>query len=106
MVSGCRRRAAALHSLLRGGVLVRAPDAVQKREVLFHRDSLAAARRAIRAHFAERPDGFLAGECGRLLGVSRRFSIPLLERLDAEGFTRRSGDRRFVAAEPVPVPRG
>jgi selenocysteine-specific elongation factor len=97
VVGNCRRRAAALYHLLREGVLVRAPDAVQKREILFHRDALAAARRAIRTHFAVRRDGFLAGECGRLLGISRRFSIPLLERLDAERFTRRDGDRRHVA---------
>lgn len=98
VVGRCRRRAAALHHLLRGGVLVRAPDAVQKREIVFHRDALDAARRAIRTHFAARPDGFLAGECGRLLGISRRFSIPLLERLDTERFTRRDGDRRHIAA--------
>lgn len=96
VIGRCRRRAAALHFLIRGGVLLRAPDAVQKREILFHRDALAAARRSIQAHFAERSDGFLAGECGRLLGISRRFSIPLLERLDAEGFTRRNGDRRLL----------
>jgi selenocysteine-specific elongation factor len=96
VVGRCRRRAAALHHLLRGGVLVRAPDAVQKREIVFHRDALAAARRAIRTHFAGRPDGFLAGECGRLLGISRRYAIPLLERLDAERFTRRAGDRRHL----------
>jgi selenocysteine-specific elongation factor len=98
VAAGCRRRAAALHHLLRDGVLVRAPDAVQKREILFHRDALAAARRAIRAHFAARADGFLAGECGRLLGISRRYAIPLLERLDAERFTRREGDRRHLSA--------
>lgn len=100
VVRGCRRRAAALRMLLREGRLVRAPDAVQKREILFHRDALAAARCALRAHFAARPDGFLAGECGRLLGISRRFAIPLLERLDAERFTRRGGDRRHLVAEP------
>ncbi len=55
---------------------------MQKREVLFHREALAAARRALRVHFAARERGFLAGECGRLLRISRRFSIPLLERLD------------------------
>lgn len=104
VIGTCRRRTAALHHLLRNGVLVRAPDAVQKREVVFHRDALAAARRAIRMHFGDRPDGFLAGECGRLLGISRRFSIPLLERLDAERFTRRQGDRRVVA-EPQARPR-
>jgi selenocysteine-specific elongation factor len=104
VVGGCRRRATALRHLLRTGVLVRAPDAVQKREVVFHRDALVAARRAIRTHFGARPDGFLAGECGRLLGISRRFSIPLLEHLDAERFTRRQGDRRIVA-EPGAAPR-
>jgi selenocysteine-specific elongation factor len=104
VVGGCRRRATALRHLLRTGVLVRAPDAVQKREVVFHRDALVAAQRAIRAHFGARPDGFLAGECGRLLGISRRFSIPLLEHLDAERFTRRQGDRRIVA-EPGAAPR-
>jgi selenocysteine-specific elongation factor len=102
VVGRCRRRNAALHHLLRGGVLVRAPDAVQKREIVFHRDALEAARRAIRVHFGARPDGFLAGECGRLLGISRRYAIPLLERLDAERFTRRQGDRRHLA-EGTPV---
>jgi selenocysteine-specific elongation factor len=102
VVGRCRRRAAALHHLLRGGVLVRAPDAVQKREILFHRDALDAARRAIRVHFAGRPGGFLAGECGRLLGISRRYAIPLLERLDAERFTRREGDRRHLLGGTAP----
>lgn len=94
--AGERRRLHAMQVLVRRGVLVRAPDAVQKREILFHRDALAAARRILRAHFASRRGGFLAGECGRLLGISRRYSIPLLERLDAERFTRREGDRRHV----------
>lgn len=100
VVTGERRRLQALQLLIRQGVLVRAPDAVQKREILFHRDALAGARRALRAHFATRAGGFLAGECGRLLGISRRFSIPLLERLDAERFTRRDGDRRHLVAAP------
>ncbi|MGG5811257.1 selenocysteine-specific translation elongation factor [Falsiroseomonas sp. CW058] len=106
VVGRCRRRAAALHHLLRAGVLVRAPDAVQKREVVFHRDALDLARRAIRVHFAARPDGFAAGECGRLLGISRRYAIPLLERLDAERFTRRKGDRRHLAGGTTPAQRG
>lgn len=106
VVGGCRRRTAALHHLLRAGVLVRAPDAVQKREIVFHRAALDAARRAIRVHFATRPDGFAAGECGRLLGISRRYAIPLLERLDAERFTRRAGDRRFVAEGTTAAQRG
>jgi selenocysteine-specific elongation factor len=106
VVERCRRRLAALHHLLRAGVLVRAPDAVQKREIIFHRDALDAARRAIRVHFAARPDGFAAGECGRLLGISRRYAIPLLERLDAERFTRRAGDRRYLAGGTTTAQRG
>ena len=49
------------------------------------------------------PDmGFLAREAGATLGISRKFSIPLLEHLDATGFTRRAGDRRvIVALEPA-----
>jgi selenocysteine-specific elongation factor len=105
VIAGCRRRAAALHLLQRQGVLLRAPDAVQKREILFHRDAVAAARDLLHAHFGRSAEGFLAGECGRLLGISRRFSIPLLERLDAERFTRRAGDRRHINAEPAATRR-
>jgi selenocysteine-specific elongation factor len=106
VVGRCPRRRAALHHLLRAGVLVRAPDAVQRREILFHRDALEAARRTIRVHFGKRPDGFAAGECGRLLGISRRYAIPLLERLDAERFTRREGDRRHITDGTTTAERG
>jgi selenocysteine-specific elongation factor len=107
VVGSDRRRAQAIALLLRRGRLVRAPDAVQKREILFHREALAAARAALQGRYAGLAEGFLVGECGRLLGISRRFAVPLLERLDAEGFTRREGDRRRIAAggsRPRPEP--
>ncbi|MCB4823470.1 selenocysteine-specific translation elongation factor [Roseicella aerolata] len=109
VAGGDRRRAQALALLLRRGTLVRAPDAVQKREYLFHREALAAARAALGARWGGCREGFLVGECARLLGITRRHGVPLLERLDAEGFTRRDGDRRRIAgggsgAEPQAGP--
>ena len=98
------RRREALAYLLGSGTLVRALDRVQKRTILFHRDAIAQARKRLaeafpKAHEAE--GGFLAKEAGAALGISRKFSIPLLEHLDAVRFTRRLGDRR-IFVEPPP----
>jgi selenocysteine-specific elongation factor len=98
IVAGDRQRAEALRFLLQRGVLVRAVDAVQHRVILFHRDAVAAAQRRL-AEALARPEGFTAGEAGALLGISRKFSIPLLEHLDALRFTRRTGDRRFIEGD-------
>jgi selenocysteine-specific elongation factor len=100
VVAGQRQRAQAVALLIRSGRLVRAPDAVQKREVLFHPAALAQARMVLRREYAGQAAGFLVGDCGRLLGISRKFAVPLLERLDAEGVTRREGDHRHIAGEP------
>jgi len=35
-------------------------------------------------------------ELKQALGTSRRIMVPLLEKLDAEGITRRDGDRRSL----------
>ncbi|GJE41239.1 hypothetical protein AEGHOMDF_0401 [Methylobacterium soli] len=84
--------------------MIRAVDRVQKRAILFHRDAVAAARVRLAAAFprATAPEaGFLAREAGGALNISRKFSIPLLEHLDAVGFTRRVGDRRIIAGAPA-----
>ena len=39
-------------------------------------------------------------ELRQALGISRKYLIPLLEYLDAEGFTRRSGEGRMLREEP------
>ncbi|MBN8910316.1 MAG: SelB C-terminal domain-containing protein, partial [Rhodospirillales bacterium] len=85
-----------LDRLVREGVAVRTLDRVQKREILFHREVVEAARRQL-APLLANPPGLLTGEAGAALGISRKYSVPLLEYLDATGFTRRTGDRRTLA---------
>ena len=87
---------ALLEGLRRAGVLVRAFDRVQKREFLFHRDAVAEARRTLGPLLAA-PPGLLVKEAGAALGVSRKYSVPLLEYFDAMQYTRRNGDRRMLA---------
>ncbi len=94
-----------LESLIRAGVVIRAPDRVQKRDVLFHRDAVAEARRRLAPLLAD-GTGLLVREAGAALGISRKFSVPLLEYLDAIRFTRRVADRRVLAALPPPAGGG
>ncbi|WP_378975375.1 selenocysteine-specific translation elongation factor [Methylobacterium komagatae] len=96
------RRRDALNYLIGSGTIIRAVDRVQRRAVLFHREAVASARSRLRDAFPEATDaesGFLAREAGAALGISRKFSIPLLEHLDATGFTRRAGDRRIIIGQ-------
>jgi len=93
----------ALDRLVREGVLVRAPDKAQKREILFHREAIEEARRRLRPLLAAGP-GLLVSDAGAALGISRKYSVPLLEYLDASQFTRRVGDRRQLRPAPPPLP--
>ncbi len=86
-----------LDQLVRAGIVVRAPDRVQKREILFHRDAIEQARRTLAPLLGG--EGLLVGDIGAALGISRKFSVPLLEHLDSVQFTRRVAERR-VLAEP------
>ncbi|UEM21234.1 selenocysteine-specific translation elongation factor [Skermanella mucosa] len=97
VVGSDKARFQAVRYLIRTGTLVRTTDRVQKRDILFHRDAVAKAKRIMGIHLADRAGGFLVADLGRLLGISRKFSIPLLEHLDADGFTRRQDDRRVIA---------
>ena len=93
------RRRDALTYLIGAGTVIRAVDRVQRRAVLFHKDAVLDARTRLAAAFpnaSSAETGFLAREAGAALGISRKFSIPLLEHLDATGFSRRAGDRRAI----------
>ncbi|MBL6458738.1 SelB C-terminal domain-containing protein [Belnapia sp. T6] len=102
LAGGDPRRQAALRFLVGRGILVRTVDAVQRRTILFHREAVEAAKRRLAEGLA-RPGGFTAGEAGALLGISRKYGIPLLEHLDAIRFTRRQGDRRFLDRDARPA---
>lgn len=95
--SGDRAMAAAVAYLVGSGRLVCAVDRVHKRRILFHRDAVAEARRRLARALETMPEGITVSEAGRLFGISRKFSIPLLEHFDATGATRRVGDRRVLA---------
>jgi selenocysteine-specific elongation factor len=88
----------ALRFLQREGLIVRARDRVQNRTILFHREAVDEAAAALRRRFGDAP--FLAREAGAVWGTTRKFSIPLLEHLDAAGVTIRRGDARVLAPGP------
>jgi selenocysteine-specific elongation factor len=91
------RAATVLERLIRAGVVVRTVDHAQRRTVLFHREAIRRAQDILAPLLSS--GGLLAKDAGVALGVSRKFSIPLLEHLDSIRFTRRVGDRRVLVRE-------
>jgi selenocysteine-specific elongation factor len=86
----------AVDRLLREGVVVRAVDRAKGREMLFHHEAIEDARRRL-APLLEGDSGLLVTEIGAALGISRKYSMPLLDHLDTIRFTRRINDRRIRA---------
>lgn len=64
-------------------------------ELFFDAPAIAGAKDAIAAHLRAGGPG-TASALKEVMGTSRKFAMPLLERFDAEGFTRRSGDERSL----------
>jgi selenocysteine-specific elongation factor len=87
-----------LDRLIREGIAVRAPDRMQQRELVFHREAVETAQRTLAPILAG--GGLLVSEIGAALGISRKFSVPLLEHLDSIGFTTRIDDRRVLTRQP------
>jgi selenocysteine-specific elongation factor len=92
----------AVDRLLREGVVVRALDRAKGKEILFHHDAIEAAQRRL-APLLERAPGLLVTEVGAALGISRKYSMPLLDHLDTIRFTHRIKDRRIL--DPRDHPR-
>ncbi len=86
----------ALAQLVRDGVAIRTRDRVQKRDLLFHRDAIELARRRLAPLLTGA--GLKVTEAGATLGISRKYSVPLLEYLDSIHFTRRVEDRRVLGS--------
>jgi selenocysteine-specific elongation factor len=87
-----------LDRLVREGVAVRAIDQTQRREFLFHAEAVAAAQRCLAPALVG--EGLKVAEAGAMLGISRKYSVPLLAYFDSIHFTRRVADRRVRGAEP------
>lgn len=77
------------HALIRRGDLIRIDDDL----VL-----LADQVDAITAGLRSMQEGFTVAMFRDHFGLSRRHAVPILEWLDAEGWTRRSGDKRTVSS--------
>jgi selenocysteine-specific elongation factor len=76
--------------LLRDRVLVKLAD-----ELVFHQSALEELRRVV-AQQKTRSPKIDVGQFKDLLGVTRKYAIPLLEYLDRERVTRRVGDERVI----------
>jgi selenocysteine-specific elongation factor len=50
--------------------------------------------------FLRKQDAATVSELRQAIGTSRRIMVPLLERLDRDGITRREGDRRVLGVSP------
>jgi selenocysteine-specific elongation factor len=74
--------------------MVREGVAVDLDGTLFAAGALEEARRRIRAALAER-GAVTVADVRDLLGSTRKYVLPILNRLDAEGITRRRGDERI-----------
>jgi selenocysteine-specific elongation factor len=92
LAAGAHASAAMVQKALLG--LVKA-GRVQRLDVLwFHVDTLAALKAEVKALGPGAPIDVPSAKAK--FGVSRKFAIPLLEYLDRERITRRSGDKRVV----------
>ncbi|MEI7813606.1 MAG: selenocysteine-specific translation elongation factor [Coriobacteriia bacterium] len=65
-------------------------------ELHFSVGAMAQARESLTTCLEAHPAGATAGELREALGVSRKYTIPLLEYFDAQGLTKREGDVRVL----------
>lgn len=93
----------AVDRLLREGVVIRAVDRAKDREILFHQEAVEDAMRRL-APLLESSSGLLATDIGAALGISRKYTMPLLDHLDTIRFTRRINDRRLRGAAVLSSP--
>ncbi len=84
-----------LNGLLRSGGLIRLAP-----KVIYHRDTLEAARGAV-AGLIERHGSVTIAELRDRLELSRKYAQAILEYFDKTGFTKRVEDRHVLAQRPA-----
>jgi selenocysteine-specific elongation factor len=65
-------------------------------ELHFSASAMSQAKSALIGHLDANPEGASASQLREVLGVSRKYAIPLLEYFDAQGITKRDGDVRTL----------
>jgi selenocysteine-specific elongation factor len=80
-----------LQILLRDKSLIRVTP-----ELIFHRDALAQLRDRLSVFKKTRGERISVPVFKELTGITRKYAIPLLEYLDRERVTRRTGDERVI----------
>jgi selenocysteine-specific elongation factor len=88
---------AELYELARRGLVV-AQDGVY-----FAPSAIEEAGRLIAKLLAQLPEGVTVAQVREALGTTRKYALPLLARLDADGVTRRRGDFR-IGGPRLPSP--
>jgi len=76
--------------LLRDRVLIKLAD-----DLVFHQSALQGLRQTV-AQYKTTSDKIDVGKFKDLIGVTRKYAIPLLEYLDQQRVTRRVGDERVI----------
>lgn len=74
--------------------LVRAGRLVDLDGIMFHADAIDDARRRVAVAVLEH-GSLTVSDVRNLLGSSRKFVVPIVNQLDADGITRRRGDERI-----------
>jgi selenocysteine-specific elongation factor len=86
-----RRAEKLLQILLREKVLVRVSP-----ELIFHRDALARLSELLQSYKKAQGERISVPTFKELTGITRKYAIPLLEYLDRQRLTRRTGDERVI----------
>jgi selenocysteine-specific elongation factor len=79
-----------IRQLVQRGILVHCD------ELYFHSSAVEKAITSVRQLLLSHPDGFTVAQFREHLGVSRKYALPLINQLDATGFTRRREDVRIA----------
>jgi selenocysteine-specific elongation factor len=84
-----------LRFLLETGRIVRLQTRDRNKQLALHVDAIVDVQTRIQNRYPF-PAEFAVSEVRDLLGTTRRYAVPLLEHLDATGFTLRKGDMRQI----------
>jgi selenocysteine-specific elongation factor len=76
--------------------LLRRGELRQQDGVVFAASAFDEAARIVAGLLAEQPDGITISQARDAWGTSRKFALPLINRLDETGVTRRRGDLRIA----------